>query len=531
MRGMTAKQFLASFVGALFFSAALSGQDVHRSFDWPAPASASSAYGYLITVVGDVDLDGRDDVAVSDPGWGGTRGRVSIYRSSGLPALTLDGPAPVFSDSFGTAVESAGDLNLDGIPDLVIGHPALGGGAVYLVSGADGNVLLTMTAPSAQTEFGISVSAFSDITADGVGEILVGIPSITLFGPGRVELRNGVTGAVLYSANSPLEVANPTLTNTNWFGANICRLNDDADGDGFEDFVASDVIAGHVICSGATGQAIAWSADTAPQGGVRRLRGLGADIDGDGVYDFLAACSSCAGAGELRSGATGALIRSHAGGANGLGSSATALGDLDGDGVPDYAFGSFAFDASEGARVFSGATGNLLWTIEAEPGEIGGAVTLDGPADVNGDGYSDVVLASGALGSAQIARAYSYVRHGRYGFANGQLDVDFVRSTTLSGDLVITGAVPNAPCLLAASLIPAQSVFSAPPVSIWVDLNPSALILLEGFPFPLSSSLSIPIALDDPFVVDIALFFQAFDLSGYPSFASVSNGLFVVFAP
>ena len=80
-------------------------------------------------------------------------------------------------------------------------------------------------------------------------------------------------------------------------------------------------------------------------------------------------------------------------------------------------------------------------------------------------------------------------------------------------------------------MLPAQTVFSAPPVPLWIDASATSLILLEGFPFPAGGTLSVPVAVNDPFVVDIALFFQAFDLTGFPTFASSSNGLFIVFAP
>ncbi|MEZ6197974.1 MAG: VCBS repeat-containing protein [Planctomycetota bacterium] len=513
----------------LILAAVGAGQSFHRGIDWAAPPSATYGYGSLVTVIGDADLDGKDDVVVSDPQWGQFAGRLYVHHSSAAFPLVINGPVALSSESFGTAVARTGDLNGDGVFDFVVGHPLLGNGVVFAYSGADASLLLTVFAPPGVSWFGQSLDGFSDLDGDGVDDILVGAPSLPN-GPGLTFLVSGATGAVLWISHSPLEVTLPTPTNTNWYGGNVSRLGGDVDGDLFEDLVVTDQLAGHVIVSGGTGVALTYTPGPIPPVGARRIVPAGIDVDGDGIGDYLSA-GPAGGDAEVRSGADGSSLRIHSVTGGGFGSAAARTGDLDGDGIGDYAFAGLTWSGSAGFRAYSGATGAEIWAVVSEPGETGAAVSLDGPADAEGDAYPDLVVGAPSFVGTQVARSYAFARHAKYGLGNGPLTIDFVRFAPLTGNVVVANATPQAAGLVAVSLLPAQTLFPAPSVPILVDVQPASLVLLEGFPYPLSGTLSFSVALDDPYVVGIPLFFQAFDLAGWPATARSSNGLLLLFAP
>lgn len=164
-----------------------------RAFD---PAGASFLYGRTIAVVGDLDGDGTPDVAVGAPGTS-PNGRVFVFSgATGAVVRTFTSATEQAVDGqFGAAIVPAGDVDLDGTPDVLVGAPFEPGrgddgaraGRVYLLSGATGEVLLVLTSPnpSLNAGFGTSID-WADIDGDGQPDPVVGAPNETIVAPDQV---------------------------------------------------------------------------------------------------------------------------------------------------------------------------------------------------------------------------------------------------------------------------------------------------------------------------------------------------------
>lgn len=127
------------------------------------------------------------------------------------------------------------------------------------------------------------------------------------------------------------------------------------------------------------------------------------DVDGDEVPDVLAGLSgtwsSIKTGGEFTgaavfSGRTGATIRTHQPDGRSFGWSVAALGDINGNGTPDYAIGTSVGFGTPTVTVYDGPSGALMHTFTlgdtGQPDQPGAVVA--GPGDVNGDGRADVLV-------------------------------------------------------------------------------------------------------------------------------------------
>lgn len=138
------------------------------------------------------------------------------------------------------------------------------------------------------------------------------------------------------------------------------------------------------------------------------------DLDGDGVDDFAVPAildtdgGPAAGKITVYSGASRAELATHVGQPfDILGHSVSTAGDVDGDGTPDYVGGAPDIRPGGDGRVlvWSGATHDLIWEAAGPAGAFWGG-SVSGAGDVDHDGHADVVVgaeeADGGRGSVEV---------------------------------------------------------------------------------------------------------------------------------
>jgi hypothetical protein len=352
---------------------------------------------------------------------------------------------------FGRAVAGAGDVDGDGVGDVLVGaHRESPGaspnhaGRAYLFSGDSGSLLHTLASPNEEGGgcFGWSVSGAGDVTGDGLSDVLVGAygedPGPSPDGSGRAYIFDGETGALVRILASPNEQV------AGYFGWSVSGVGD-VDGDGHGDVVVGapwedldaeeDTNAGAAyVLNGLSGTLLGTLTSPSVQDSGYfgwSVSGIG-DVDDDGVGDVIVgahkespvAGSDQAGRVYLFSGASSALLQTlsspdeEVGGWFGFCVSGT--GDLDGDDRPDMVVGAYNEDpggspANAGrAYAFSSFSGELVHSLASPNEEEGGffGYAVSGVGDGDGDGRPDLMVGAPAEGPAgspdQAGRAYLF---------------------------------------------------------------------------------------------------------------------------
>ncbi len=316
------------------------------------------------------------------------------------------------------------------IGSVVLPHLLL---AVSVIHESEAQVLYTLESPNPEADgyFGVSVSGAGDVDGNGYEDIVVGAECEDggAFDAGRAHIFRGQTGSLLYSLQSP----NAEMEGR--FGYFVSGAGE-VDNDGHADVVvgacgenggASDAGRAYIF-SGQTGSLLyTLQSPNAEAGGWFGFSVSGAgDVNNDDCDDVIVgACwedggVTNAGRAYIFSGQTGNVLytlqspNAEAGGWFGV--SASAVGDANNDGYDDVVVGAFLEDggATNAGRayVLSGQTGSVLHTLQSpnpeQFGYFGGSVSGGGDAD--GDGYNDVVV--GALyedgGALDAGRAYVF---------------------------------------------------------------------------------------------------------------------------
>jgi len=166
----------------------LGGQNMDNSPDVTITGeSAGDELGWGLASAGDVNGDGFDDVIIGAHGndYGGNgAGQAYIF----LGGKDMDNIADVTftclvaQGAFGRAVSCAGDLNLDGYSDVIIGEPGndtglTDRGCIHIYYGnksMDNVVDMSFLGDYWESSFGQDVAGAGDVNKDGFDEIIAG---------------------------------------------------------------------------------------------------------------------------------------------------------------------------------------------------------------------------------------------------------------------------------------------------------------------------------------------------------------------
>ena len=423
-------------VGAAFvFHGSADGPSFYSDWDWDH-YNYGARFGESVAGLGDIDGDGYDDVAVGAPEFGdGHTGEVRVFRGSETGLLSASnfikqGDSSV--DAFGTIVAAAGDVNGDGYADLLF----TGNNDVYLYYGsASGIDTYPYWHESDSGGFGTALAGVGDVNGDGYDDVVIGSPNWDTYSAtdaGRVQLYLGDSDDL---ADTPSWTAygGLSLVHTGY----AVSAAGDMNGDGYADFMVStpQSSGGHdhyVRCyyGGDGDPTIGWSSSGEHTLGLygTALAPAG-DVNGDGYADVMVACeawndgSAYVGRVDVHYGGSGTITGDpdwwvigeqdyeHFGGAIG------PAGDVNGDGLADVIIGARDYtsgQANEGrALVYLGstivATPTPNWVVESnqEDGGLGTAVACLG--DVNGDGYSDVLVGASAYDYGQTDEGAAFL--------------------------------------------------------------------------------------------------------------------------
>jgi hypothetical protein len=263
----------------------------------------------------------------------------------------------------------------------------------------------TFKGDSVGDRLGEAVSGAGDVNGDGHADLIIGAPYDDNNGEdsGSARIFSGANGAILYTFNGD--------SAGDLFGLSVSNAGD-VNRDGYADLVVgalgddiNGVDSGSArVFSGADGALLySFSGDSAGDQFGRSVSGAG-DVNGDGYPDIIVGAdtddSNGADSGSARifSGATGAILYTFNGDSAGdsFGLSVSGAGDVNRDGYADVIVGAAHADnngeSSGMARVFSGADGAILHTFNGDSAGDQFGISVSGAGDINRDGSADLIV-------------------------------------------------------------------------------------------------------------------------------------------
>ncbi|QLE44980.1 hypothetical protein FD723_30670 [Nostoc sp. C052] len=423
--------------------------------------------GASVSSTGDINGDGLDDLIIGAPNadpngnesgqsyvvFGSKSGfgnQFNLSTLNGTNGFAINGVN--VGDSSGASVSSAGDINGDGLDDLIIGAPNADpngneSGQSYVVFGSKSgfSAQLNLSTLNGTNGFainginsadfsGYSVSSAGDINGDGLDDLIIGAPNADPNGN-----ESGQSYVVFGSKSGFSAQLNlSTLNGTNGFTINGINSADfsgysvtsagDINGDGLDDLIIGAFLASpNGNNSGQSYVVFGRKGSFGASFELSTLNGTnGFSINGINTYDES-------------------------------GVSVSSVGDINGDGISDLIIGALAadpngeksgqsyvvfgskggFDAQFNLSTLNGTNGFAINGIN--PSDFSGQ-SVSNAGDINGDGLDDLIIgASSASPNGQFS-GQSYVVFGSKGSFSAQLNLSTLNGTN---GFVINGINPG----------------------------------------------------------------------------------------
>lgn len=421
---------------------------------------ANAAFGWSVSTAGDVNGDDYDDVIVTAAylSNGQTEeGKAFVYHgsSTGLTTTAAWAVEPNLAGIyFGENASWAGDVNGDGYGDVIVGADYYTNGQtdegmarIYHGSstGLSTTAAITLESNKASALFGVGVNGAGDVNGDGFGDVIIGAYTYNTghANEGAIYVYYGSSTGIM-STNSTLYEANKSSTN---LGISVAGCGD-VNGDGF-----SDVIAGAYLYDGTSlsnaGAFYIFHGEPEKPGTVtlpatpynlsEADANLGdfvttiGDVNRDGYSDVAVGASFADNGGTNRG-----IVYIFHGSATGypstpnttlsgpafnnarFGCSIGAAGDVNGDGFSDIVVGASGYSngqATEGLfRVYLGSSSGINTThhltVESNLASAQLGYSVAGAGDVNGDGYSDIIVGARTFNGGTANEGKVFVYHG-----------------------------------------------------------------------------------------------------------------------
>lgn len=418
---------------------------------WSMEGNQENAlFGSSVATAGDVNGDEYSDIIIGAPNYDNgevKEGKAFVYHGSPTgPSSTSDFSYESNQEyaEMGCSVSTAGDLNADGYSDALIGARYYADGQndeglvfIFLGSASGLYYFNTQGNNDEGAHFGSSVAPAGDFDGDGYSDIIVGAPS-----------RSNNEGAAFIYYGTELGYFNSVTGifsgSVSQLGCSVCTAGD-VDGDGYSDVIigASTYSNEHteegkvyVYFGKDSGIKGTWNYEynysTIHLGSSVSTAG---DVNGDGYADVIVGAPNYTNMETLEGmvlvfyGSAAGLgiapdlkIESHIEGAK-FGSSVSIAGDWDGDGYADVIVGAPGYQSDvdhveEGAAyIYRGSSSGLKtssdWFQRSDQANARFGTSVSTAGDVNGDGYSDVLVGAPGYDGGQTDEGKCFLYYGK----------------------------------------------------------------------------------------------------------------------